>query len=819
MNQWRITAQILLPVLTLVVTTSHKNGLARQEQGPKISAPGFRLSHLPARIRFGQALACISHKLQIKLPCVKLLASGSVGVALALGAITCIATVLDPWLYNKAGNVLAFVRDVFDTSDSTVSNHLPTNLEPTANNIKVPGRPQARRRVQVWRLLLIFVIATIGLLQIVRPKRTPFDHLSVTLPFTLYQIFDTSESAVCGGHLHRLPFPKPELVYGPNNGTHIDQLLERPFWLPEHEVVGFDRWYSQPQNESAKFDGWRPYDMKQDPLKISNLDNDLFQSLRNAFDTNNVLIKHVVLFHLESTRQDAFPLTNGSHLHEMIAREMGPFADIEDLDSKLASISLNAAAITGLDTGLEQSHDQKRLHGWRSQLEEGLGGISVAGTLTTGTATLKSLIGSVCGAAPLPVDFTEEAALSIYQPCFPHVLNMLSDGKNGTHVNIEAARLTEERDAVLSRPWVSVHAQAITDQFDRQDVLNTKMGFGRTIARAFLRDPESKYFPPSEPESNYFGYPEPVLKPYLRDLFLDAEKAEQRLFLSHLTSTTHHPWHVPESYAAHDEYLSRRRWGRERPLNGYLNTLRYQDQWIGDFMDLLEELDVLNETLVVFAGDHGMAFREDAEAFTTFENPHIVNFRVPLMFFHPRLPRLQLDANASTLSILPTILDLLSQSGSLDTQDNAVVSQLLKEYEGQSLLRPYVVEQDGREAWHFSVVNAGAAMLSVGSASVPWRLVMPLCREVPYRFTHLADDPSELRPVESWTIGGLSRAVELAKGPDAAAWVRDAEQMGLWWASEQKQKWRYTGASLQDDKAPGKHQGVGRNRLDHWWNT
>jgi membrane-anchored protein YejM (alkaline phosphatase superfamily) len=38
---------------------------------------------------------------------------------------------------------------------------------------------------------------------------------------------------------------------------------------------------------------------------------------------------------------------------------------------------------------------------------------------------------------------------------------------------------------------------------------------------------------------------------------------------------------------------------------------------------MLENLGDAEETLVVMVGDHGMAFEEDSEAYTTFENGHI----------------------------------------------------------------------------------------------------------------------------------------------------------------------------------------------------
>lgn len=761
---------------------------------------------------------------------VKLLASGSLGVAVVIAVITCVATLLNPWLYHRIGAVLAFVRNVFlpgrrrswDAELCSDSEWLAYQDEPADGQrgrsveLKAEVIPPSPSRILAWRIGILAAAAGVGLLQVVRPTRSPYAHMSTTLPFTLYQIFDASESAVCQAYAGPLPFPSPELLRNLPNETNT----EVPSWLPEERIAGFDRWYWRPQNHSSAFAEWEPYDPKRDPLKISNLESPIFDTVRQALDERDVLIKHVVLFHLESTRLDAWPLRNESHLHDLILQEAGEFESRAALNAKLARTSTNAQLLTGVETGLGGSPSKD---GWRQYIDDGKGGINVVGSVTAGTATLKSMLGSVCGADSLPVDFTEEADLSIYQPCLPHVFELFSRNKSATEQRRgQRDTASNHRADFLSRPWHSVHAQAITDQFDRQDVLNKRMGFDQVLARSSLMDPASEHFPPQEPESNYFGYPEPELKPYLRDLFANAEKDGERLFLSHLTSTTHHPWVVPESYGVDEEYLSRWHWNEERPLNAYLNTIRYQDQWIGDFMGMLEELDVFNETLVVFAGDHGMAFREDCEALTTFENPHIVNFQVPLMFFHPQLPRLQLNVSSSSLSILPTILDLLSQTGSLSGADQSIANALVDEYEGQSLLRPYIDQTaDGREAWHFSVINAGAALLSVASAAVPWRLVMPLCKTAPYRFTNLHTDPAELEPLEFWTMSDLLRGVERSAGGGqrAAEWVAEAEQMGLWWAAEQKRKWHYTGASRQDDKAPGKHEGVGQLLHDHWWNT
>jgi phosphoglycerol transferase MdoB-like AlkP superfamily enzyme len=91
--------------------------------------------------------------------------------------------------------------------------------------------------------------------------------------------------------------------------------------------------------------------------------------------------------------------------------------------------------------------------------------------------------------------------------------------------------------------------------------------------------------------------------PYLRDTINDAVKNKERLFLSHFTSTTHHPWGVPsdfgiEQYWADDGLVS-----EHKDANSYLNTVRYVDRWLGEILKVIDETGIANETLVVFVGD------------------------------------------------------------------------------------------------------------------------------------------------------------------------------------------------------------------------
>lgn len=145
----------------------------------------------------------------------------------------------------------------------------------------------------------------------------------------------------------------------------------------------------------------------------------------------------------------------------------------------------------------------------------------------------------------------------------------------------------------------------------------------------------------------------------------------------------------------------------------------------------------------------------------------------------------------TSLSILPTILDLLIQTNSINAADSLIASSLIHEYQGQSLLRPVKTEHKGRHLWNIGIINAGGKMLSVTSAASPFRLILPLKNDIPYRFSHTILDPGERQPLEGWALGALQGVVSQTYGKEAAAWVAEAEKLGTWWVGEQKRLWNY----------------------------
>jgi arylsulfatase A-like enzyme len=675
-------------------------------------------------------------------------------------------------------------------------------------------------------------LAFLAITLICRPL-TPYVHMSTTLPVPLMNIYKPSTDE-CGSRtrLASHSWPIPDLVaadkwekpkgyfkgWAPSHDNkYIKQYRERtPEWLPAEPLPGFHRWYpSQRSNVTVadlEEDGATPsnqekidskcpnvlvqdddYNPVDDPLKISNLDQELLQPLRQALKDSKVKITHVALIQMESMREELFPIQQGSWVHKMIL-DSHPESEREEANLKLSRLTPNAEKITGRLGGFTDVNGkpyEKIEPEWKYEPKPGMGGINVIGGLTPASFSTKSVVASHCGVWPMPVDFLEEAESQSYQPCFPQLFDLFNANRDNS----------SDTSKVENRPWEQMFFQAVTAGYDRQNVLNEHMGFKQVVEKKRLE--EDSKTDPSIKEINYFGYPEPNLKRYMKDFITNATQDEQRMFFSHFTSTTHHPWETPEWWNS-TSYMGRESLHNHEPFDKYLNTIRFHDAWLGEMLQMFDDLGVSDETLFVFVGDHGQAFKEDYSKTGTYENGHVSNFRVPISLHHRNLPRVQYSANASSISIIPTVLDLLIETGNLDKKDTAAASDLIQDYEGQSLLRPYKTSHHGRRAWHFGIVNSGGGILTVSSADTPYRLVMPLEKEFEYMFTDTERDPQETNALSKWSIEQLIRAVQRMHGDEAASWVDEAELVAKWWVQERKRLWKHAPSDFESDDKDGK---------------
>ncbi|KAJ5771755.1 hypothetical protein N7520_002284 [Penicillium odoratum] len=335
------------------------------------------------------------------------------------------------------------------------------------------------------------------------------------------------------------------------------------------------------------------------------------------------------------------------------------------------------------------------------------GGIGPTNAFTARTCTMKSLTGTVCGVSAMAVEGNLEYYHDFYQPCLPHILKAVSYQPN----------ISSDADDWTSWPWQTQWMQSHYGTWDMQYKHTTAMGF---------QD--------NEKETNY-GHEDKVLKKY---------------------------YFKPGEYGG---ILDGSWIGRKKAINNYLNTIIYQDEWVADMLEILEEAGIADETLLVMAGDHGISLPNEGGV-TANHDPHVGDFHVPLYFSHPKLPQIEVTSPVVSTQILPTILDLLIELSSL-------------------------TEQDGKREWHFSTMNPGGTWFSMRDAVNPYRLVVPLVEDAPWRFTDIVTDPFELHPDEELDYLSLFMDVEARHGVDASTWLNQAAHVAYWWIPENHRRWKY----------------------------
>jgi len=564
-----------------------------------------------------------------------------------------------------------------------------------------------------------------------------------------------------------------------------------------------------------------------EPLKLSNLDADLLGGLAKQMKSKKPVIKNVLFLILESTRKDVFPLMRNGHPHTTMLRSYGHDNVTTYLDEKLESFGTTASFLTGQPSGFETTGKQIPKDDWRTSFKHGMGAINVNGAITQAAYTLKSLLSSHCGVEPLAVDFTEEVRGRIYQPCLPQILEKMNSALLGKESDQRSADVKAKNEKHW--PWKSAEVQSVTDQFDSQDILTEQMGFKTVVSSRTIADPSSKHYPPKQPPVNYFGYPETMTMDYLRDLVVEGKEQQKRMFVSHLTSSPHHPFHTPKDWEGRTSYMGSQRWRSVDPFDDYLNTIQYQDEWISDVFQMLHDVGAIEETLVVMMGDHGLAFSSLDNSHSAVANGHIGNFEIPLLFVHPDLPRIQLNASTTPLSVIPTVLDLMLESDSLPESAVGIAKDVLPKYQGHSLIRDLdftLTAGNGTSAeaffepWHFSAINPGGAIIAIGDASTTFRLIYPLCSATPLRFTDISTDPHEMRPITAWTMDELAAIINVRHGARATEWARLAQDLGRWWIWKQRERWDYWGSARMTSRGGAETAGgIGRIKKEHWWET
>lgn len=570
---------------------------------------------------------------------------------------------------------------------------------------------------------------------------------------------------------------------GPNS---IDELLyERSAlstpiplsWLPAGEpLLGFEDWYRN---------GAEHYSAEADPIKVSNMHDSLIPGLRDKLA--EVDIRHVIIVKMESIRKDVFPVKQNGKIWNKLAASTKNKTLSYTVRERLATLTPMANALTcDFDDGFDHANQTCR------------GGISANNAFTASTYTLKSVIATLCGIGPVAADFNVEAKSHFYQPCLTHVLHALNA--------IEHNGTTKGAKDFQPFPWKSYYFQAATDTFDSQNVLFPIMGYqsDNVITKEYLQSEDAKFGKSTLDDVNYFSIPEVALEDYIKDAFQSAKEKDERVFLTHLTSTTHHEFGIP----AEEHYVEMSEDKDLKDLSKYINAVGYSDRWLTKILGILDEEGVANETLVVFSGDHGMPVAEDGVA--TYHNDETASFLVPIVISHPHIPNIAIGEVVSTMQILPTILDLLIETDSLSRESKRAAKDLANNYEGQSLLRPiHPAAENGHGDWQFSVTNPGGATLAARDGRNPtWRLTVPI---TPGQDWHFVDVASNSSGIFSLSFDTLHSRAETQLGMEVADWLEEAAIVSRWWLDDNQKRWRY-GKYAADEESEKKGKGKEKDK-------
>ena len=133
----------------------------------------------------------------------------------------------------------------------------------------------------------------------------------------------------------------------------------------------------------------------------------------------------------------------------------------------------------------------------------------------------------------------------------------------------------------------------------------------------------------------------------------------------------------------------------------YAGTLTMCDKWTGVFLEKVEELGLLDNTMIVLLSDHGEPLGEHGIIKKTQPWPYEELSHIPLMI---RLPdemqesskRQRVDAFTGTPDIMPTILDFLGVKGPAVIQGQSLLPEIRGEEENS---RKFAISGHHRNSW------------------------------------------------------------------------------------------------------------------------
>jgi arylsulfatase A-like enzyme len=134
------------------------------------------------------------------------------------------------------------------------------------------------------------------------------------------------------------------------------------------------------------------------------------------------------------------------------------------------------------------------------------------------------------------------------------------------------------------------------------------------------------------------------------------------------------------SIAVKDKPSSQTEWETWSAL--YDATILYVDEQIGYIADSLEEMGILDETLIVICGDHGEELGEHGDVshhFRLYDH----NLRVPLIFLNPTIGNQRIQGLTSLLDLAPSLAEIVGLTPNSDWCGTPVTSSTVAQKKHQ----------------------------------------------------------------------------------------------------------------------------------------
>ncbi|CBL46142.1 Hypothetical protein HDN1F_25590 [gamma proteobacterium HdN1] len=271
--------------------------------------------------------------------------------------------------------------------------------------------------------------------------------------------------------------------------------------------------------------------------------------------------------------------------------------------------------------------------------------------------------------------------------------------------------------------------------FERQHVAPVFMDILREHDYQIVAQTSQSFDYPELRNTLFFGVPENSLheyqcgEPWQRDTEsvnamiqrLDARDTSRPFFGFIFFESTHAPYSFPEDHPLLDDYLHDLNYINldlknhiEEIHHRYINAAHHIDEQIGQLLQHLEHTGMLQDTVLLFTGDHGEGFMETGRWGHGHNDFPTEELRVPLILWRPGVTPAVVHHPTSHLQVVPTLLALLGVDqpsrtySSADPLETSMPYLVFGEYEymgisdnEHKIIFPYA----GNEYFHYSVFN------------------------------------------------------------------------------------------------------------------